>query len=212
MRHFTAIGCIVALCAAFTGNANAANYTGALDLTDFLYPVTVNGSSTDAAADIMRFDLGTGWSGEMELLLTASDYNSVVTSLGFALTRNPNDTLFGDPSAFLDLVDATDQQQVTDFFNANVIDWVFYGYGAPYILPGVTSNLTDTFNPPLQFDPNEHYYAFVAGGSAILPATVNVDLAVSATTSPASVPIPAAVWLFGSGIVGLIGIAKRKKV
>ena len=26
-----------------------------------------------------------------------------------------------------------------------------------------------------------------------------------------SVPVPAAVWLFGSGLVGLIGIAKRKK-
>lgn len=26
-----------------------------------------------------------------------------------------------------------------------------------------------------------------------------------------SVPVPAAVWLFGSGLLGLIGIAKRKK-
>jgi hypothetical protein len=25
------------------------------------------------------------------------------------------------------------------------------------------------------------------------------------------VPIPAAVWLFGSGLLGLIGIARRKK-
>jgi hypothetical protein len=30
------------------------------------------------------------------------------------------------------------------------------------------------------------------------------------TAAPA-VPIPAAVWLFGSGIIGLIGIARRKK-
>jgi hypothetical protein len=26
-----------------------------------------------------------------------------------------------------------------------------------------------------------------------------------------SVPIPAAVWLFGSGLLGLIGVARRKK-
>ncbi len=30
-------------------------------------------------------------------------------------------------------------------------------------------------------------------------------------TSVSSVPVPAAVWLFGSGLIGLIGIAKRKK-
>lgn len=29
--------------------------------------------------------------------------------------------------------------------------------------------------------------------------------------NPAAVPIPAAVWLFGSGLLGLIGIARRKK-
>jgi hypothetical protein len=27
-----------------------------------------------------------------------------------------------------------------------------------------------------------------------------------------TVPIPAAAWLFGSGLIGMIGVAKRKKV
>ena len=30
-------------------------------------------------------------------------------------------------------------------------------------------------------------------------------------TGPAAVPVPAAVWLFGSGLLGLVGMAKRKK-
>jgi len=30
--------------------------------------------------------------------------------------------------------------------------------------------------------------------------------------APAAVPVPAAVWLFGSGLVGLAGIARRRKV
>ena len=30
--------------------------------------------------------------------------------------------------------------------------------------------------------------------------------------APSAVPVPAAVWLFGSGLVGLIGIARRRKV
>jgi hypothetical protein len=33
-----------------------------------------------------------------------------------------------------------------------------------------------------------------------------------ATTSVSTVPVPAAVWLFGSGFIGLIGIARRKKL
>ena len=33
----------------------------------------------------------------------------------------------------------------------------------------------------------------------------------AASSSISAVPVPAAVWLFGSGLIGLIGIAKRKK-
>lgn len=32
-----------------------------------------------------------------------------------------------------------------------------------------------------------------------------------AAYSPAAVPVPAALWLFGSGLLGLLGIARRKK-
>jgi len=34
---------------------------------------------------------------------------------------------------------------------------------------------------------------------------------VYAVFAPAAVPIPAAVWLFGSGLLGLIGVARRRK-
>ena len=33
----------------------------------------------------------------------------------------------------------------------------------------------------------------------------------SAFSTPAIVPVPAAVWLFGSGLLGLVGVARRKK-
>jgi len=33
----------------------------------------------------------------------------------------------------------------------------------------------------------------------------------SLTVSPAVVPVPAAVWLFGSGLLGLVGVARRRK-
>lgn len=31
------------------------------------------------------------------------------------------------------------------------------------------------------------------------------------TEAPSAVPVPAAVWLFGSGLLGLVGVARRKK-
>jgi hypothetical protein len=33
----------------------------------------------------------------------------------------------------------------------------------------------------------------------------------SLTISTLAIPIPSAIWLFGSGLLGLIGIARRKR-
>ncbi len=202
MKISTTVGCAVALCAAFIGNVNAASvqYDSQLDLSNLQYPVTVNEIQGNAAANLIRFDLGAGWVGNMDFQLTTGPYNDFTTALGIALTTNPNDVLLADPSAFLELVDP--ETSVTQFFNDNVIDWVFYGWGSTVITAGGTANITDQFDPALVFDPTENYYAFIAGGS-IIPAFVNVSLAVNEVSA---VPIPAAVWLFGMGIVGLFGV------
>lgn len=34
---------------------------------------------------------------------------------------------------------------------------------------------------------------------------------ISFATTPSTVPVPAAVWLFGSGLLGLVGVARRRK-
>ena len=59
------------------------------------------------------------------------------------------------------------------------------------------------------FDSNFNASDFQAG--CITPGTANIagsgDCSVS---SVSTVPVPAAVWLFGSGIIGLVGLARRK--
>jgi hypothetical protein len=54
------------------------------------------------------------------------------------------------------------------------------------------------------------------GGSPMIagPFTgynANFDITSITVTSIQAVPVPAAVWLFGSGLLGLVGIARRKK-
>lgn len=52
------------------------------------------------------------------------------------------------------------------------------------------------------------YAATVPTGSF---ANVNYQLHLEGTISTAVIPVPAAVWLFGSGLLGLVGIARRRK-
>jgi hypothetical protein len=201
MKSPSTLGCALSLVAALTISSPsfAAQYTDTLDLTDTRYSISMNGADIDVAADITRFDLGSGWNGQMDIQLTTGDYGGL-TTLGFALTTDANDTLFNDPTPFLLLSDPS--TDVTQFFNDNINGWEFYSWGSS-ITAGGTTDLTSHF-APMAFDPNEHYYAFVAGGSA-LPTSVDLDLQVSA------VPVPAAVWLFGSGLLGLAGFNRRKQ-
>ena len=87
--------------------------------------------------------------------------------------------------------------------------------GAGTSTPILTSLLT---NPntglisgmELSFTPPESLWLHIGGRASRFPGTE--DLAYSLVISTSAVPVPAAVWLFGSGLIGLIGIARRKKV
>ncbi len=50
--------------------------------------------------------------------------------------------------------------------------------------------------------------SYFSGGTSAYEATFGT---VVATESIGAVPVPAAVWLFGSGLLGLVGVARRKK-
>ena len=203
------LGYITTIYSLLVVNANAAtaHYDTQLDLTNLQYQTTVNGTTGDVAANVTRFDLGSGWDGDIGVQITSGSYNPLGTTLGFALTTNPNDTLLANPDTFLQLAEAS--ADVTQFFNDNVEGWVMYSWGTDYIKPGETNSITDMLNP-MQFLPNENYYAFVAGGS-IAPTTVSLSLDISDESRVNPVPLPAAVWLFGSGIIGLLGVSRRKR-
>jgi hypothetical protein len=197
---------IAALMTITSWNAMAATaqYTSQLDLTNLQYEVDINGMPANVAADIVRFELGSGWDGEMDIQLTTGVFE-FGTTLGFALTTDPNDALYNDPSSFLALSDPN--TDVTQFFNDYVVGWEMYSWGTDYIAPDATNDITGSF-APRSFDPSLNYYAFIAGGS-ILSTTVDVQLEVSDGVNP--VPVPAAVWLLGSGLMGLLSLNRVKK-
>lgn len=51
----------------------------------------------------------------------------------------------------------------------------------------------------------------VPGNRMLTSPFPNQTAAFGGTMTPQAVPVPAAVWLFGSGLLGLVGVARRKK-
>ena len=91
-----------------------------------------------------------------------------------------------------------------------------YGSGRPEYMPGnmgMGSGRPDhvpPVNPPIDTP------AFYKGLANIPPFTMPASI--PSNTLPgnnfgqtAVIPVPAAVWLFGSGLLGLVGMARRKK-
>ena len=63
-------------------------------------------------------------------------------------------------------------------------------------------------NPPID---TPAFYNGLENAPAMMPASVPYHTLPGSDFGPAAVPVPAAVWLFGSGLLGLVCIARRKR-
>ena len=63
-------------------------------------------------------------------------------------------------------------------------------------------------NPPID---TPAFYNGLVNAPATMPPSVPSHTLPGSNFDQAAVPAPAAVWLFGSGLLGLVGIARRKK-
>jgi hypothetical protein len=102
--------------------------------------------------------------------------------------------------------------------------FVFVGIGlAPVSLYASTINLLDASNPETNLGRPDHvppanppidtpaFYNGLVNAPIMMPANIPPHTLPGSGFGQAAVPVPAAVWLFGSGLLGLIGIARRKK-
>lgn len=58
--------------------------------------------------------------------------------------------------------------------------------------------------------PDAYTGSTLAGFSGAGNASFNYSIATTGLSAATVVPVPAAVWLFGSGLLGLVGVARRK--
>lgn len=70
-----------------------------------------------------------------------------------------------------------------------------------------TQTMVECVDPSLNCVPH-NFFGYRGEGNPVLEAEVNNWLSLNAPLS--AVPVPAAVWFFGSGLIGLLGLARRK--
>ena len=208
------------VCLGLSGAGNIAaqttNYNGTLNFTGTTVPVTFPNPfggtiSGSAGIDLQRFYLGNTLSGTgvNVTFTTHNAFDPKGTVLALIFATNPNDILVTNPASLASLVNPTTVPKT--FLDANVAGWQYFTYGSAITSNGV-SNISSLYTP-MSFTAGTDYYAFVGGGSAIAlngPTNASVGYTLSInTTSP--VPVPAAAWLLGSGLVGLFGVARRRR-
>ncbi len=154
---------------------------------------------------------------------TTPDPDSIASAPWFGLVFNtytaasnlgddvtPAGTISGGPipSGVLDNINNTIAMDLSSFFgNWGDVD-IDFGTGKN---DGITSALaTGTWNP-VTGAYSMTWMSTVANtvGGPCLPTNCVAQFTFEGTAS--HVPIPAAIWLFGSGLLGLLGVARRRK-
>ena len=158
-----------------------------------IFTLTVSGdfSSTEDLA------LGGTFGGSVELswdinqVALLSDVASIEASLGAGFvtaTLDPALSIFITPSSLrVDVVNFGGAAPTFDLFSLDL----------EALSPPVATGEVVVVNGTVLSDGWEIPFGRVVN---FTPATVNVS----------AVPVPAAVWLFGSGLIGLVGIARRR--
>ena len=100
------------------------------------------------------------------------------------------------------------------FNNTGAISWAddltYIGHVANAGGQNGTANGTGLTSVSQQFYLNPGLYSIALGGNPAFSLGQTGIHAFNATFDVAAVPVPAAVWLFGSGLAGLVGLARRR--
>jgi len=162
-----------------------------------------------------------GWGSAPATIYAGDSFSLNITGSGFTSNVDGGGVNFSYDSSILNVASVSINGSVWDFGGAGISTGsIDNGTGTvDGIMVNTFSVVTGSFDvATIQFQAigsgtsalNLTEYAlnpWASGGALIDPILANSSLTVLQ-----SVPVPAAVWLFGSGLIGLIGVARRKKV
>ena len=162
------------------------------DLTDF--------TGVDALGNIL-------YTGSLQVRIVREDVSG---TLDFYYRIRPNDASSLDAIMRTTHTDFTGWTTDVDFRTDSL------GSVGPTSATRNVSGSTVGFNFDGWLQPgDESYFYFIktTATNYTLGSTVLIDGGIASVQSyaPSAVPVPAAVWLFGSGLIGLVGVARRKK-
>ena len=168
----------------------------------------------DTGAGAWKDNTGTGWKHQTDIGLIKSDFDGLVrlnlTTLGnfndnFGVTVFTGmDTTTANYSHHGGWNNATKPETTSNPFYAGGV-----GSGMEYLTHSATVN-DSAFNYLEFFAQAGQVYTIALGGNGVGRWNENVagyELKVSAISA---VPVPGAVWLFGSALAGFVGLGRRK--
>jgi len=109
------------------------------------------------------------------------------------------------------LIDTKDPATLNGALVYSSLTYIFDNNGTGELFEGCDEKGCDALNTPMSF---EMVFSDANEGEAFKDWLANPDNDLLFHMSPergGEVPVPASVWLFGSGLLGLVGIARRKK-
>jgi len=160
----------------------------------------INGTTSSAyrSIDLSGFSIGAN-----DYFVVCGGSASTVANCDFNFTTTNSWAQNGAPDA------------IALYDNGSLIDSISYeGLLAPFT-EGDAFTLSDSSTEILSIarivdglDSNNNALDFQLGCTT--PGSANIGGSGNCSISVSAVPVPAAVWLFGSGLIGLVGVARKK--
>ena len=148
-------------------------------------------------------------------LYVSDSLSYLVEDLTFKLTANHDATVALGPGSFLNgdlqikgIITELGIDDITVLYEADLTSFNFSGFGVDALF-GYNTEMTFCHAALTAYcTPAESVYMEIQDGQSF-----NLDSKKFSANGfqVTTVPVPAAVWLFGSGLLGMVSIAKRKK-